>query len=102
MRAINVTALKANLSKYLRMAWQELAALVAALDLAAVDGGVIARAKSPFAVNIRAIDAIHVATAEVLAAEADTEPLGFWTHDQRQADAAVSGGLIVHGIARSS
>jgi uncharacterized protein len=81
---------------------QELAALVAMLDLAAVDASVIARAKSPFAVNLRALDALHIATAEVLAAEADTEPLEFWTHDQRQADAAVSRGLIVRGIARSS
>lgn len=79
---------------------QEFAALVAVLDLATVDVSVIARAKSPFAVNVRAIDALHIATAEVLAAEADTEPLEFWTHDQRQADAAVSRGLIVRGMAR--
>lgn len=81
---------------------QELAALVAMLDLAAIDASVIARAKSPFAVNVRAVDAIHIATAEVLAAEADTESVEFWTHDRRQADAAVSRGLIVLGIARGT
>ena len=80
---------------------QELAALVAMLDLAAVDASVIARAKSPFSVNLRALDALHIATAEVLAAEADTEPLEFWTHDQLQADAAVSRGLTLRGTARS-
>ncbi len=79
---------------------QELAALLAMLDLAAVDASVIARAKSPFAVNVRALDALHIATAEVLAAEADAEPLEFWTHDERQADAAVSRGLSVLGTAR--
>ena len=79
-----------------------MAALVAMLDLAAIDASVFARAKSPFAVNVRAIDAIHIATAEVLAAEADTESVEFWTHDHRQADAAVSRGLIVRGIARSA
>jgi predicted nucleic acid-binding protein len=79
---------------------RELAELVAMLDLAAVDASVIARAKSPFSVNVRALDALHIATAEVLAAEADTEPLEFWTHDQRQADAAVSRGLVVVGTDR--
>jgi hypothetical protein len=58
---------------------------------------VIGRAKSPFAVNVRALDAIHVATAEILATEADGEPLEFWTHDDRQATAALSRGLTVRG-----
>jgi hypothetical protein len=40
------------------------------LDLAPIDRAVIDRAKSSFAVNVRALDAIHVATAEILAAEA--------------------------------
>jgi hypothetical protein len=48
-------------------------------------------------VNVRALDAIHVATAEVLAAEAQGEPLEFWTHDDRQATAALSRGLTVRG-----
>ena len=55
------------------------------------------RAKSSFAVNVRALDAIHVATAEILAAEADGESLEFWTHDDRQATAALSRGLTVRG-----
>ena len=76
---------------------KELADLLAMLDLVSVDSTVIDRAKSSFAVNVRALDAIHVATAEVLAAEAEGEPLEFWTHDERQAIAALSRGLTVRG-----
>ena len=76
---------------------KELTDVLAMLDLAAVDATVIDRAKSSFAVNVRALDAIHVATAELLASEADNEPLEFWTHDQRQATAALSRGLTVRG-----
>ena len=77
----------------------ELADLLAMMDLATVDDAVIARAKSAFAVNVRAIDAVHIATAEILAAEADDdETLEFWTHDERQASAALSRGLVVRGV----
>jgi len=62
-------------------------------DLAPVDDTVIDRAKSSFAVNLRAIDAIHVATAALPAAAADGEPLEFRRHDERQAKAAISRGL---------
>ena len=77
---------------------KELADLLAMVDLAAIDAEVVDRAKSPFAVNVRALDAVHVATAEILAAEAEDEPLEFWTHDDRQATAALSRGLTVRGI----
>ena len=77
---------------------KELTELLAMMDLAPVDGTVIDRAKSSFAVNLRAIDAIHVATAELLTAASDGEPLEFWTHDQRQATAAISCGLTVRGV----
>jgi hypothetical protein len=76
---------------------KELGDLLAMLDLAPIDGAVILRARSSFAVNVRALDAIHVATAEVLATEAEGEPLEFWTHDDRQATAALSRGLTVRG-----
>ena len=76
---------------------KELSDLLAMLDLAPIDRVVIDRAKSSFAVNVRALDAIHVATAEILAADADGESLEFWTHDDRQATAAFSRGLTVHG-----
>ena len=76
---------------------KELSDFLAMLDLAPIDRGVIDRAKSSFAVNVRALDAIHVATAEILAAEAEGESLEFWTHDDRQATAALSRGLAVRG-----
>ena len=68
---------------------KELTELLAMTDLAPVDDTVIDQAKSSFVVNLRAIDAIHVATAELLAAAAEGEPLEFWTHDERQATAAI-------------
>jgi predicted nucleic acid-binding protein len=76
---------------------KELADLLAMLDLMPIDGAVIDRAKSSFAVNVRALDAIHVASAETLAAEAPDDPLELWTHDGRQATAALSRGLTVRG-----
>jgi predicted nucleic acid-binding protein len=76
---------------------KELGELLAMLDLAPVDRHVLDRAKGSFAVNVRALDAIHVATAEVLVGEAGGEPLEFWTHDERQAVAALSRGLTVLG-----
>ena len=57
---------------------KELTDLLAMLDLAPIDRAVIDRAKSSFAVNVRALDAIHVATAEILVAEAQGDaPLEF-------------------------
>jgi predicted nucleic acid-binding protein len=76
---------------------KELSDFLTRLDLAPIDHSVIDRAKSSFAVNVCALDAIHVATAEILAAEADGEALEFWTHDDRQATAALSRGLTVRG-----
>lgn len=78
---------------------KELGDFLGMLDLAAIDAAVIARARSPFGINVRALDAIHVATAEILITEAGGEPLEFWTHDERQASAALSRGLSVKGVA---
>jgi hypothetical protein len=75
----------------------ELGKLLARLDLTPIDRTVIDRAKASFAVNVRALDAIHVATAEVLVSEA-SEPFQFWTHDARQGTAALSRGLTVRGL----
>ena len=77
----------------------ELSRILAMLDLVPVDLQVIDRAKSSFSVNVRALDALHVATAEILAAEAEGEVVEFWTHDGRQGTAALSRGLTVRGIA---
>lgn len=77
---------------------KELGDVLARIDVVAIDDAVIARARDPFGVNVRALDAIHVATAEVLRGEAAGEPLEFWTHDERQSTAALSRGLTVRGI----
>lgn len=77
---------------------KELTDLMAMLDLVPIDAAVLERARRSFSVNVRALDAIHVATAEVLAAESGGGALEFWTHDSRQATAALSRGLTVRGI----
>ncbi|GAB4114662.1 MAG: type II toxin-antitoxin system VapC family toxin [Acidobacteriota bacterium] len=77
---------------------KEATEILAMLDLVALDDPVMERAKTPFGVNVRTLDALHVATAEVLVAESGGEPLEFWTHDERQAVAALSRGLNVLGI----
>jgi hypothetical protein len=76
---------------------KELGELLSRLDLLPVDAFVIERAKSSFAVNVRALDAIHVGTAEILVSESDGEAVEFWTHDDRQGVAALSRGLTVRG-----
>jgi predicted nucleic acid-binding protein len=81
---------------------RELGDLLLAIDLAAVDDPVLERARASFAVNVRALDAIHVATAEVLGILAEGEGLEFWTHDERQATAALSRGLSVRGLDQPS
>lgn len=77
---------------------KELAELLTRMDLAPVDGDVIRRAAGSFAVNLRALDALHVATAEWLGVESGGEEVEFWTHDDRQATAALSRGLTVRGV----
>jgi predicted nucleic acid-binding protein len=77
---------------------KELSELLMRMDLMPIGGDVIDRAKGSFAVNVRSLDAIHVATAEILADEAEGDPLEFWTHDERQATAALSRGLTVRGV----
>jgi hypothetical protein len=68
------------------------------IDLVPIDQHVIERARGSFPVPVRSLDAIHVATAELLATAAGTEPVEFWTHDERQALAALGRGLNVRGI----
>lgn len=57
---------------------------------------VVSIACLPFPGQIRALDAIHVASA--LDFEARIAPAEFWTHDERQANAALSRGLAVRGV----
>lgn len=75
---------------------KELSELLAAMHLAPISEEVLAMARATFPVIVRSLDAIHVATAQLLLREAG--PLEFWTHDQRQANAALSRGLDVRGL----
>ena len=77
---------------------KELGTMLGMLDLLPLDETVLERAQRSFAVTLRTLDAIHVASAEVLIAESGGGPLEFWTHDQRQAIAARSRGLDVAGM----
>jgi predicted nucleic acid-binding protein len=75
---------------------KELGDMIAMLDLLPIDRAVIDRATRAFGINVRALDAIHVGTAEVLAEETG-DRVEFWTHDDRQRIAALSRGITVHG-----
>lgn len=77
---------------------KELDELIGMLDLMPIDRSVVDLARASFGVNVRALDAIHVATAQVLAQAAPAEALTFWTHDDRQATAGLARGLNVRGV----
>ena len=76
----------------------ELARIIDRLHLVPISDEVIASARATFPVSVRALDAIHVATAQWLAGRVGE--LEFWTHDERQATAALARGLDVHGTVR--
>jgi predicted nucleic acid-binding protein len=75
---------------------KQLIDVVARINLIPVSDSVIELARASFPVGVRALDAIHVASAQVLKAEVGE--IEFWTHDRRQADAALSRGLEVRGL----
>jgi len=75
---------------------KELSDILSRIHLVPVSDDIIALARQPFAVSVRALDAIHVATAQMLVGEVG--PIEFWTHDARQATAALSRGLEVRGV----
>lgn len=75
----------------------ELSLLLGAIHLLAVSPSIVTRARASFPFPVRALDAIHVASAEQLAADLG-ELLDFWTHDERQGHAAQTRGLRVQGI----
>jgi predicted nucleic acid-binding protein len=77
---------------------KELSDLLTMIDLVAVDDEVLDGARGSFSVVLRALDAIHVTTARIVAREALGESVEFWTHDDRQGNAARSAGLNVLGL----
>lgn len=70
---------------------------LATVRLVPVSHAVIVRARATFPVVVRALDALHVATAEWLHEELG-QPLDFWTHDARQGRAALCRALDVRGL----
>jgi len=59
---------------------------------------IIARARIPFGLPVRALDALHVAAAEWLAERIEGSLPKFITQDRRQAQAALARGLDVPGV----
>ena len=75
---------------------RELHLLLGGMHLFPVSDEVIEHARASFPIHVRAIDAVHVATAQVVREEIGE--LEFWTHDAQSASAAVIRGLDVHGL----
>jgi predicted nucleic acid-binding protein len=76
---------------------KELFGLLANLHLFPVSAEVLERARATFPIKVRALNALHVATAQAIAEEVGA--LDFWTHDVQQASAATVRGLDVRGVA---
>ncbi len=74
---------------------KELSEMLSRVHLVSVSDDIIEQARATFPVSVRALDAIHVATAQMLLREVG--PVLFWTHDRRQATAATSRALDVQG-----
>ena len=97
-RALDHTRLAGHLDD-LQMARKskELFGLLATLHLFPISAEVLQFARATFPIKVRALEALHVATAQSVADEVG--PLDFWTHDEQQASAATVRGLEVHGLA---
>jgi predicted nucleic acid-binding protein len=80
------------------MKHKELGGMLAGLHLVSVSDDVIRLACMTFPIGVRALDAIHVATAQLILGEVGS--LEFWTHDQRQAEAALARGIDVCGVTK--
>jgi predicted nucleic acid-binding protein len=74
----------------------ELDDLLRKVHLFPVSEEVIARARAPAPIAVIAVHAVHVATASLVAEEA--QRFQFWTHDAQQAAAAIHAGHDVRGV----
>ncbi len=75
---------------------KELFALLSNVHLFPVSAEVLELARATFPIRVRALDALHVATAQAVTAEVG--PVDFWTHDAGMACAATVRGLEVFGL----
>ena len=71
--------------------------LLRAVSLVRNRSEITRHASANFGIPVRALDAIHIGCAEWLTSQT-SEPLVFWTHDARQAQAAQSRGLEIQGV----
>ncbi len=75
---------------------RELLGLTRAMHLFPVSEQVLRLARASFPIAVRTLDALHVATAQVVLAEAPD--LELWTHDPLLGAAAMTRGLQVRGL----
>lgn len=73
----------------------ELRNLLSALEIVPLSQEIVTHARSSFPIPVRALDAVHVGTAQWLFSQIGE--IEFWTHDKRQGLAALSRGFQVHG-----
>jgi predicted nucleic acid-binding protein len=80
--------------------FMELASVESSITFVDLSREVLLRASAPFGTHVRTLDAIHLATAELNAADVgDGEPVTFVTHDVRLAGAARAMGFSLLGVA---
>lgn len=72
------------------------AAIVAVTKLVAIEDSVLERAAAPFALALKSLDAIHLATA-IVWRDKNRADLAFATHDDKLARAARAAGFEVLG-----
>ena len=79
----------------------ELARVESSITFIDISREVLLRAAAPFGTHVRTLDAIHLATAEINAADVgDGQPVTFVTHDVRLGRAVLAMGFSLLGVAR--
>lgn len=97
-RAVERAQLSGRIDPALRVRkTKELTDLLTAISMVPLSEEIVSSASHPFGIPVRALDALHVASALFLQTEAG-DPVEFWTHDALQARAATVRALAVQGL----